>query len=70
MEEACHTVECEDLCLRPLLPGSVPGVVYEEGLSLQRAGAGCVSVHMHADLVQQDEQDLWKGANTHIEQES
>ena len=68
MEEACHTVEREDLCLRPLLPGGVPGVVYEEGLRLQGAGAGCVSVH--ADLVQQGEQDYWKGANTHIEQES
>ena len=57
LEEACHTVQREHLCLRPLLPGGVPGVVYEEGLRLQGAGAGCVSVH--ADLVQQGEQDLW-----------
>ena len=40
-------------------------MVYEEGLRLQGAGAGCVSIH--ADLIQQGEQDLWKGANTHRE---
>ena len=68
LEEARHTVECEDLCLRPLLPGGVPRVVYEEGLRLQGAGAGCVSIH--ADLIQQGEQDLWKGANTHRERDS
>ena len=56
LEEPRHSVESQDLGLRPLLPGSVPGVVYEEGLRLEGAGAGRVRVH--ADLVQQGEQNL------------